>query len=310
MARETFDPGLTERYGGRLRRLVNKGGSFNVRRRGTRLTDFHLYKFLVGLSWPAFVAVLFGTFVLVSALFAGLYCAVGLGSLQGVDAHTPLEAYLDAFFFSVQTLTTVGYGLLAPRALGADAIAAAEAMLGVMGFALAAGLIYGRFARPTARILWSRRAIIAPYRGKKSLQIRVANQRSNALVDLEATVVLQTVEGSGASHKRTYALLELERSRVYFLPLTWTIVHPIDAKSPLSGKTAEELEQMGAEILVIIRGFDDTFSQVVHSRTSYRYDEILWGCRFRPAFHNDEDGSLVLDLSKIDDVEEAPKKRR
>jgi len=310
MARESFDPGLTERYGGRLGRIVNKDGSFNVRRRGRRLTDFHLYKFLVGLSWPQFIAVLFGTFVLVSAIFAGLYCAVGLGSLQGVDARTPLEAFLDAFFFSVQTLTTVGYGYIAPRALGSDAISAAEAMLGVMGFALAAGLIYGRFARPTARITWSRNALVAPYRGKKSLQIRVANQRSNALVDLEATVVLQTVEGTGASHKRTYALLALERSRVYFLPLTWTIVHPIDAKSPLYGKTAEDLEQVGAELLVIIRAFDDTFSQVVHSRTSYRHDEILWGYRFTPAFHNDEDGHLVLDLSKIDDVEKTPEKRR
>jgi inward rectifier potassium channel len=305
MEKQPFDPGLTQSYDGRLVRIVNRDGSFNVHRRGTRLRDFHFYKFLVGLSWPRFIAVLFGTFVAVSAVFAGLYLAVGLDSLQGAQSRTALEAFLNAFFFSVQTLTTVGYGLIAPRALGADAVSAVEAMLGVMGFAFAAGLIYGRFARPTARILWSASALIAPYHGKQSLQFRVANGRSNAIVDLEATVVLMTVEGRGAGHHRSYAKLELERPRVFFLPLTWTIVHPIDAASPLHGKTAEDLAENAAEILVLIRGFDDTFSQVVNARTSYRHDEILWGYRFRPAFHNDEHGHLVLDLSKIDDVEKA-----
>jgi inward rectifier potassium channel len=157
----------------------------------------------------------------------------------------------------VQTLTTVGYGNIFPAGIGAGVVSSAEAMMGVLGFAFSAGLLYGRFARPTARILFSARAVVAPYQGGTSLQIRAANLRDNALVDLEATVVMQTVEGTGSSHKRTCARLELERSRVYFLPLTWTIVHPIDAKSPLHGKTAEELETMAAEILVIIRGFDD-----------------------------------------------------
>ncbi|MGA2479972.1 MAG: ion channel [Spirochaetia bacterium] len=303
MEKQPFDPGLTQSYGGRLVRIVNKDGSFNVHRRGTRLRDFHFYKFLIGLSWLQFIGVLFATFVIVSAVFAGLYLAIGLGSLQGAESRTALEAFLNAFFFSVQTLTTVGYGLIAPRAMGSNAIAAVEAMTGVMGFAFAAGLIYGRFARPTARILWSARAVIAPYHGKSSLQFRIANQRSNAIVDLEATVVLMTVEGSGAAHHRSYAKLALERSRIFFMPLTWTIVHPIDQSSPLYGKTAEDLAASSAEILVLIRGFDDTFSQVVNARTSYRHDEILWGYRFRPAFHNDEHGHLVLDLSKIDDVE-------
>jgi inward rectifier potassium channel len=297
-----FDPGLTQSYGGRLDRIINRDGSFNVHRRGTRLRDFHFYKFLIRLSWLQFMGVLFGTFAAVSAVFACLYLAIGLGSLQGAESRNALEGFLNAFFFSVQTLTTVGYGLIAPRALGADAVAAVEAMLGVMGFAFAAGLIYGRFARPTARILWSSRAVIAPFQGKSSLQFRVANQRSNAIVDLEATVVLMTVEGSGAKHRRSYVRLELERPRVFFLPLTWTIVHPIDEASPLHGRTPEDLAANATESLVLIRGFDDTFSQVVNARFSYRFDEIRWGYRFMPAFHNDEDGHLVLDLTKMDDT--------
>ena len=305
MKQQPFDPGITQSYGGILHRIVNKDGSFNVHRRGTRLRDFHVYKFLIGLSWPRFVAVVLATFLVVSVAFTGLYLAVGAQALQGAQAGTSLETALNAFFFSVQTLTTVGYGSIAPRAIGSNVIASVEAVLGVMGFAFGAGLIYGRFSRPTARIVWSGQALIAPYQGKTSLQFRVANQRSNALVDLEAAVMLMTVEGTGEKHRRTYALLELERAKVFFLPLTWTVVHPIDEASPLFGKSPEDLARHAAEIMVLIRGFDDTFSQVVNARCSYRHDEILWGYRFLPAFHNDEDGHLVLDLAKIDDVQKA-----
>jgi inward rectifier potassium channel len=299
-----FDPGLTEKYAGTLRRVVNKDGTFNVRRRGTRLRNFHLYKFLIGLSWPWFVAIVLGTFIIVNLVFAGLYLAAGIQTLQGAEGGTALGSFLNAFFFSGQTLTTVGYGSMVPRAIGSNVIASIEALLGVMGFAFGAALIYGRFSRPTARILFSARALIAPYQGKTSLQFRVANERSNAIVDLEATVVLMAVEGNGEAHRRTYTRLELERPKIFFLPLTWTIVHPIDEASPLYGKTARDLADRAVEFMVLIRGFDDTFSQVVNARSSYRFDEILWGHRFLPAFRSDERGHLVLDLAKIDAAEE------
>lgn len=300
-----FDPGLTQSYSGTLRRIVNRDGTFNVRRRGTRLRNFHFYKFLIGLSWPWFVAIGLGTFIIVNVAFAGLYLAAGIHTLQGAEGVTPLGTFLNAFFFSAQTLTTVGYGSMVPRAIGSNVIASIEALMGVMGFAFGAGLIYGRFSRPTARILFSTHALIAPYQGKTSLQFRIANQRSNAIVDLEATVVLMAVEGSGEAHRRTYARLELERSNVFFLPLTWTIVHPIDEASPLHGKTAQDFADRALEIMVLIRGFDDTFSQVVNARCSYRFDEILWGHRFLPAFHSDERGHLVLDLARVDAAEKA-----
>jgi len=302
---QPFDPGITRSYDGRVRRIVNRDGSFNVRRRGGRFQDLHLYQFLIRLSWPAFLGIVVATFLAVSLAFTGLYFAAGIGGLQGIPQGSPLESFLHVFFFSVQTLTTVGYGVISPRSIGANVMSSAEAMMGVLGFAFSAGLLYGRFSRPTARILFSSRAIVAPYQGGTSLQIRVANLRDNALVDLEATVVLMTVEGTGAAAKRVYAKLELERSSIFFLPLTWTIVHPIDASSPLFGKSAEELAAWTAELLVIVRGFDDTFSQMVNARTSYRFDEIIWGWRFQPAFHHDEGGHLVLDLGKMDDVTRA-----
>jgi len=306
MKEQLFDPGITQRYGGRLDRIVKRDGSFNVQRRGTRLRDFHFYKFLIGVSWPAFIGLVFATFLAVNLLFAGLYFAAGIHTLQGAEAGTRFETFMNAFFFSVQTLTTVGYGAMVPRAMGSNVIASIEAMMGVMGFAFGAGLFYGRFSRPTARILFSSRSIVAPHQGRPSLQFRIANQRSNALVDLQATVILMSVEGSGDRHRRSYARLRLELPEIYFLPLTWTVVHPIDEASPLYGKSAQDLADQAVEIMVLIKGFDDTFSQVVNARCSYRFDEIEWGARFLPAFHNDDRGHLVLDLKRIDATEPAP----
>ena len=304
MKQQPFDPGITQSYDGSIERIVRRDGSFNVRRRGGRLRDFHFYQFLIGLSWPSFFGVILAAFLVINLGFTGLYFAAGVPQLQGVEADG--LQFLHVFFFSVQTLTTVGYGVIAPRGIGADVLSSIEAMLGVLGFAFSAGLLYGRFSRPVARLLFSSHAIIAPYQEGTSLQVRVANIRRNAIVDLEATLVFMAVEGSGAAARRTYARLSLERSSIFFLPLTWTIVHPIDRDSPLFGKTDSDLAAHAAEILVLIRGFDDTFNQVVNARSSYRFDEIQWGRRFLPAFHNDEHGRLVLDLESIDSAEAAP----
>lgn len=299
---QPFDPGITQSYDGRVRRIVNRDGTFNVRRHGRRLQDFHLYQFFIRLSWPVFFAVVLAAFLLITVSFTGLYFAAGIGGLQGVPAGPAFGTFLQVFFFSVQTLTTVGYGGISPRDIGVNVAASIEAMMGVLGFAFSAGLLYGRFSRPNARILFSSNAIVAPYQGGTSLQFRIANQRANALVDIQATVVLMTVQGTGTEARRVYAKLELERESIFFLPLTWTVVHPIEAASPLFGKSAETLAAEAAEIMVLLRGFDDTFSQVVNARFSYRFDEIRWGYRFVPAFHNDENGHLVLDLTKMDHV--------
>jgi len=302
---QPFDPGITQTYDGTVHRIVNRNGSFNVRRRGRRFADFHLFQFFVGLSWPKFFVVVVMAFLLITLAFTGLYFAVGVSELQGIDATAPGERFLQVLFFSVQTLTTVGYGSISPHGIAVNIVASVEALGGVLALAFTAGLLYGRFARPTARLRFSARAIVAPYQGGTSLQIRVANQRTNALVDIEATMLLMTVEGTGPAAKRVYARMELERPKVFFLPLTWTIVHPIDAASPLNGKPPEVLAAQSAEIMVLIRAFDDTFSQVVNARTSYRFDEIAWGYRFQPAFHHDDGGHLELDLAKMDDVTRA-----
>jgi len=300
MKKESFDPGLTTQFSGQLRRAINPDGTFNVHRKGTRLRDVNLYLKMIDTTWPRFFLMVTLVFLAVNVAFAWLYLAIGFDHLQGTESE--MSAFVNAFFFSVHTLTTVGYGNVFPRGASANAVAALEAATGLMVFAVMTGLLYGRFSRPSARIIFSNNALIAPYQDGQSLQFRISNARSNTLMNLEARVLLMTVVKHDGQLKRDFVDLELERRKVYFLPLTWTIVHPIDSNSPLYGKTAEDLANMAAEILILIQAFDDSFSQVVHSIYSYRHTEFLWGAKFAPAFNVDTKGDLVLDLDRVNEL--------
>jgi len=299
VSKPNFDPGFTQQVGGILRRAINKDGSFNVRRRRTHWRDVHPYLYVISISWPAFLGLVFASYLAVNTLFAAAYYLLGTGALQGHDPGTETSRFLTAFFFSAHTLTTVGYGSLAPRTNAANVIAAFEAMVGLMGFAVATGLLFGRISRPSAKIGFSEKMIVAPYQNGTSLQFRIVNLRPNMLMELDASVLLMTVDGPPGSLARKYNSLALERERIYYLPLTWTIVHPINESSPLFGKTAADLERLQAEFLILIKAYDDTFSQTVHARSSFRYDEITWNARFKTAFHIDSAGDVVLDVDEV-----------
>ena len=302
MERPSFDPGLTQKFTGPVRRTINKDGSFNVRRRGTTWRDFHPYLHLINMGWPRFFFLLFVGYMLANIIFAVGYFELGPRGLQGVDASTEWRRFFDDFFFSAHTLSTVGYGNIVPHGMAASVISAFEAFLGVLAFAVGAGLLYGRVSRPSARFGFSQQALIAPYQQGHSLQFRLVNRRANSLMDLEARVMLMTVEPQGGQTVRRYKLLKLEREQVMFLPLTWTVVHPIDEDSPFWGKTATDLDRLQAEVLILIKAYDDTFSQTVLARASYRHDEIVWGARFAPAFSVDANGDLVLELRRVGEL--------
>jgi inward rectifier potassium channel len=306
MKQPTFDPGLTQQYTGLLKRTINKDGQFNVRRTGGTWRDLHLYLLLIHVSWPGFIAIVVLVYVVLNILFAGLYAAVGMEHVKGTEAPSTALQFLNVVFFSAHTLSTVGYGNMYPSGIAANTVAAIEALVGLMVFAIATGLLFGRFSRPSARIGFSERMLVAPYQEGTSLQCRVVNRRSNNVINLEARIVLMTVEAAGGRPQRQFTPLELERTQLLFLALTWTIVHPIDEKSPLHGKTAADLERLQAEIMILISGFDETFSQIVHSRYSYRYDEIIWGAKFAPAFEIDADGELVVEVNQVSAIEPAP----
>jgi inward rectifier potassium channel len=229
-----------------------------------------------------------------------VYYALGPDAIQAnFEFHTPLDRFLAGFYFSSHTLTTVGFGSLSPKGAAANLVAALEALVGLLAFAVATGVFFGRVSRPSARIGFSERALIAPYQDGLSLQFRVVNRRANSLLELEVTIVMMTVGEAEGGSKRKYEAMKLEREKVYFFPLTWTVVHPIDPDSPLYGKTAQDLEQSQAEFLILVRAFDETFGQTVHQRYSYRYDEVVWNARFTPAFGINEAGDMVLSVDRV-----------
>ena len=208
------------------------------------------------MRWPFFFSLASGWYLLTNTIFALGYLAcgpTGLGSsVTGMENHT----FLRAFFFSVQTLSTIGYGHVVPIGLPANVIVTLESLVGLLGFAITTGLLFSRFSRPTANILFSRHGVIAPYQNMTAFEFRVANARSNELIEVSAKVMLTRFEDVDGVRTRRYYPLDLERPKVTFLPLTWTVVHPIDERSPLHGETAQTLRDSSTEFLVLLSGFD------------------------------------------------------
>jgi len=287
-------------------RLLNRDGSFNVRRAGLRFwSSFSAYHALLTMPWWQFFGLTAVMYLVVNASFAAAYLACGPSALGSSTAGMENHTYLRAFFFSVQTLSTIGYGQVVPIGTPANTIVTVEALAGLIGFAIVTGLLFARFSRPTAKILFSRHALIAPYQNITALEFRVANARSNELIEISAKVLLSKFEEVDGTRTRRYYPLDLERPGVVFLPLTWTVVHPINQNSPLHGETPESLRQSQSEFLVLLKAFDETFSATVQTRTSYIPDEVLFGYRFANAFvisatdHN----KVAVDMRQFDEVE-------
>jgi len=285
--------------------LINKDGSPNVKRIGLPFFNTaNNYHTLITMSWTKFWIMVISGYVVLNFIFALIYMSFGPGSLDGSSGNAAFNHFWDAFFFSAQTISTVGYGHISPRGMAANSVAALESMMGLLAFALATGLLYGRFSRPSAQIIYSKNILVAPYlESGKGIMFRLANLRRNILIDLEIEIIFSFNEVANGKVMRRFYPLEVERRKVSVLTMNWTIVHPLDENSPLVDMTQDDLEKSEAGFAILLRAFDDTFSQTVHSRTSYQYHEIVWGAKFKPVFDRDEEGRIVLDLSKISDHE-------
>jgi inward rectifier potassium channel len=285
-------------------RLMNADGSSNVRRTGLPIfRSADTYNWLISMSWKKFLFIILIAYLVVNTLFATLYVSIGIEHLKGADGISPRDHFFDAFFFSAQTISTVGYGHISPDGFATSCLAAFESMLGLLAFALATGLLYGRFSRPTAKVVYSPNMVIAPYKKIKGLMFRLANLRNNQLIEIEVQVVMSYNELVDGKKIRRFYPLELERAKIGLLTLSWTVVHPIDEHSPIFEKTAEELADAEVEILVLLKAFDDTFSQTVHTRTSYRDEDIIHNAKFSSIFSRDGNGRTTLDLSRIGSTE-------
>lgn len=280
-------------------RLINDDGTFNVVRRGRSF--WAPYQQLVEMSWPRFLLVMLVSYIIINLVFAVGFLLIGTDSLTGVSQGTPFwERFLGAYFFSVQTFTTVGYGSLSPVGIAANALAAFVALFGWTALAVATGLFYARFARPSRIIVFSEHAIIAPYQNElKSLQFRIANRRDTHLINVHARLVLTWLEGG----RRRFAPLTLERDTVPLFPLNWTIVHPITEDSPIAGWSKEDYCQRQSELLIMVEGYDEIHAQSVHVNNSYLHSEIVWNARFQPMYFERE-MTTELHLDRIGLFEE------
>jgi inward rectifier potassium channel len=303
MFKQAQDPGLGEKYFRHTKRIINKDGSFNIKRIGGGLGSINAFHYLINVSWTKFLLIVFAGFITVNLFFAALYQLAGIENLTNATASDSLQSFLNTFFFSVQTFATVGYGGIHPTGILSNIISSFESMTGILSFALATGLLYGRFSKPSAKIIFSDTAIITPFQNGKALMFRVANSRDNILMEMEANAMMTFLDKNDNKFTRKYFPLKLQIKFIYFFPLPWTIVHQIDEESPLYGKTAKDLQDLEAELLIMVKGFDDSFSQHVITRSSYKYDEIEWDVKFVRAYSSDETGETIVDLPKVSETE-------
>jgi inward rectifier potassium channel len=293
--------------GGRLSershaRLLNRDGSFNVRRNNLGpLHPYNVYHTLVSLPVPRLVLLMAAGYLATNLVFAGLYWLAGPDAISGA-ASSPLARFEDCVFFSVQTLATIGYGKLVPATRAANVLVAIEALVGLLGFAILSALLFARFARPTAKIRFSSRAVIAPYQGGWALMFRLANMRNHDLTDVHAIVSFARWTDEDGAHRRRFDQLALERDFIIFMPLHWVVVHPITGASPLRGLTQESLAASDPEVVCLITADDETFAQTVHARCSYDKTDIVWGARFRDMYLPDAE-RVTVDLGRLNDFE-------
>lgn len=298
---EPRDLGFGSVIGGvKEQRLVNRDGTFNQRRDGRSfLSSLSLYHFFLTMSWGRFLGIVTATYIAANAVFALGYLLCGAGSLAGADSSTMGGEFWKAFFFSVHTFATIGYGNIVPVGMAANLLVTLESLVGLLGFALGTGILFSRFSRPVAALLFSSRAVVAPYRGTTGFMFRLTNGRSNQIIELEAKVMFTRVE----KNVRKYDQLALERTKVVFFPLGWTVVHPIDEKSPLFGLTHQDLVERAAEFMILMTGIDETFSQTVHARTSYKASEVVHGYKFANMYKPLEaDGVVRIDVRTLSDI--------
>jgi len=302
---EVRDLGFGEKVARNERkRLLNHDGTFSSGRYGqSRLRSIPIYEHLTAVSWRKFYLATLVTYLVIAVFFAVVYFGLGHGAIAGSVGSTGLDRFAQAFFFSVHTVTTVGYGSLSPATAAANFVVAVEALVGMAGFAVLAALLFARLSRPVADIRFSADAIVAPFGDITGLMFRLANGSRGELADVSVRVIFSWLDGQGEGLRRRFETLELERSHITFFPLTWTVVHPIDGHSPLQGWDAARLANTHAEILVQVAGFAEVYSQVVRARTSYVADEVKFGARFASIMEETESGGGQVDVRRIGEMD-------
>lgn len=293
-------------YGGRF---LNKDGTANVQKLGmgffNRISWYHT---LLDMPTWKFIMIILIFYIVINFAFALIYFAIGIEHLNGIDTSSSTWVQFgQAYFFSAQTFTTVGYGHISPSGFLTSAISAAEALTGLLSFAIATGLFFGRFSKPVAFLKFSHNAIIAPYNDITALMIRITPYKNTNFSDVEAKITLgMNVLENGKLSNKFYSL-DLEYDKINALNLSWTLVHPITEESPLFQFGKENFENTVGEIMVYIKTFDDMYSTVVATRTSYTFEEVVYGAKFKPMYSRSSDNTkTILHLNMLNEFERQP----
>ena len=279
-------------------RMLNTDGSFNIRRSGYKVNSW--YQTLIDLNWSKFLGVTFLFYALVNLLFGAIYYIFSPNDIVGITADSEFSRFMQCFFFSIQTYTTVGYGGMHPKGYFTSGLAGIEALTGLLTIAIITGLVYAKFSKPKAKILFSENILVAPFQDHMSLQVRTVNPKNNNLMGVEATITLTYLPKGQKTGNKTFRTVNLELNKIVLFPLNWTLVHIINDSSPISGFSFEDIVNQELEILVFLRGYDDTYNQQVHSMRSYLAKEIIWNAKFEPMFEV-KNGQMQLYLDKIND---------
>jgi len=286
-------------------RLLNADGTFNVRRTGMPvLTSLSLYHTLLTMKWRTFLLLVLLLYFLSNIAFGAMYASFGSAALVDTSSEPMMNLFIRGFFFSVQTFATIGYGTIHPVGIVPNLLVTIESYYSLIANALITGVVFARFARPTARVIFSDVAVIAPYHDIEGLMFRLVNGRNNQLIEVDIKVLFARFVNENGRTVRRFDFLELERKNVTFLPLALTVVHPILEDSPLKGLTQADLIRTDAELLILLTATDETFAQVVHTRSSYKPHEIRCGHKFVSIYNEVEDGEPIsIDIRKLSKIE-------
>ncbi len=287
-------------------RLINKNGTANVTKIGVPFYQkFSLYHYLIGVSWFHFLGLIFVFYFVVNLCFASLYILVGVEQLAGSNVQSCGLIFWDAFFFSAQTLSTVGYGHIAPVGFGANVLSSIEALLGLLVFALITGVGYGRFAKADASLIVSNNMLVSPYLDGLGLMFRFGNARNEHLIEAEVEMIFSYIPQDNNEKKtRDFVKLNLERSKIGIFTQSWTVVHPIDEESPLREMNMDSIINSDVEVIIFFKAFDEKFNQTVHRRFSFTHHEIVWNAKFVSILRlDDKSGKVQVDFSQLNDYD-------
>ena len=304
MSKKVKDPGVGVFSKERAKRFINPNGTYNVKHINRKKSASEAYTYLIGIGWLRFFCYVFTGFIALNTFFATLYVLIGVEKL-GIQPEGIILNFARAFFFSVQTLTTLGYGFLAPHGVLAGIISSLEALIGLLSFAFITGLLYGRFSKPVSNIRFSKSFLLCKHNGHDAIMFRLLSRRKSLIVlpKIKVSLMISKPSEDGAGYQNDFFQLKLEREQITYLPTTWTLVHTINEDSPLNVYSREQIQQIQGELLILFSYQDDSFNEELHQIHSYIFQDIKIGYRFKKAFDFNGEGQVVLDHNLVNEIE-------